>query len=340
MHKKRQFFALLFIAIAMVVLLFVEGNEAEQKGEKQFFAESGFVFGTTYSIKYEADSALTTVIRDAMQRVDGSLSMFNEQSTISAINRNDTSVVIDSLFVRVFNRSMQISEATHGAFDITVAPLVNAWGFGFKNKMMPTQRQVDSLLQVVGYQKIRLENNKVVKNDQRIMLDCSAIAKGFGCDVVAEALRANGVENYMVEIGGEVAVGGHNASNDAWQIGINKPIDDSLSVRSELEAVAQLSYGGMATSGNYRNFYMHDGKKYAHTIDPKSGRPVQHNLLSATIVAGDCMTADAFATACMVSGLDSALSFCQANNLQGYFIYTDGSADDYKIAMTSGFPVK
>lgn len=245
--------------------------------------------------------------------------MFNEQSTISAINRNDTSVVLDSLFMRVFQRSMEISAATDGAFDITVAPLVNAWGFGFKQSAMPTQHDIDSLLQIVGYQKVECRDGCIVKADPRMMLDCYAIAKGFGCDVVANALKAHGVENYIVEIGGEVAVSGRNAQGDAWRIGINKPVDDSLSVASEIEQIALLTHGGMATSGNYRNFYVSDGKKYAHTIDPKSGYPVQHRLLSATIVADDCMTADAFATACMVVGLERSLAILRSKRAARLF---------------------
>ncbi len=334
MNRKRQLFALIFIGIALIALFLFE----EKAHNKHYFSDSGMVFGTTYHITYESDTALTTAIRAAFAQVDGSLSMFNAQSTISAINRNDTSVVLDSLFLRVFQRSMEISAATDGAFDITVAPLVNAWGFGFKQSVMPTQNDIDSLLQIIGYQKVECHDGRIVKTDPRMMLDCGAIAKGFGCDVVANALKAHGVENYIVEIGGEVAVNGRNTQGDAWRIGINKPVDDSLSVASEIQQIALLTHGGMATSGNYRNFYVSDGKKYAHTIDPKSGYPVQHRLLSATIVADDCMTADAFATACMVVGLERSLQLCDENALQGFFIYANG--DEFRTTQTANFPAK
>ncbi len=334
MNRKQQLFALIFIGIGLIALFVFE----EKAHNKRYFTDSGLVFGTTYHITYECDTALTASIRAAFAQVDGSLSMFNEHSTISAINRNDTSVVLDALFCRVFDRSMEVSAATDGAFDITVAPLVNAWGFGFKQSRVPTQHDIDSLLQIVGYQKIEHQEDRIVKADPRVMLDCGAIAKGFGCDVVANTLKAHGVENYIVEIGGEVAVNGHNAQGEAWRIGINKPLDDSLSVASEIQQIATLTHGGMATSGNYRNFYVSDGKKYAHTIDPQSGYPVQHRLLSATIVADDCMTADAFATACMVLGLERSLQLCAANGLQGFFIYSDG--DEFKTTQTANFPSK
>lgn len=334
MNRKRQLFALIIIGFALIALLFFE----EKKPEKHYFADSGVVFGTTYHITYESDTALTAAIRRTFAQVDNSLSMFNEHSTISAINRNDTAIVCDSLFRRVFDKSMEISAATDGAFDITVAPLVNAWGFGFKNSTLPTRHDIDSLMQIIGYRKVSCdENGRIHKNDPRIMLDCGAIAKGFGCDMVAETLKANGVENYIVEIGGEVAVNGHNAKGQAWRIGINKPTDDSLSVSNEIEQIANLTHGGMATSGNYRNFYIRDGKKYAHTIDPKSGYPIQHKLLSATIIADDCMTADAYATACMVVGLEQSLQLCRANGLQGFFIYSDN--EEIKTAQTADFPL-
>lgn len=337
MNRRRQLFALIFIGIALTALLLFE----EKAHDKRYFTDSGIVFGTTYHITYESDTALTADIRAAFVQVDNSLSMFNERSTISAINRNDTSVVPDTLFRRVFDKSMEVSTATDGAFDITVAPLVNAWGFGFKHGAMPTQRDIDSLMQTIGYEKVGWSDDgtgRIRKADPRVTLDCGAIAKGFGCDVVAAALKAHGVENYIVEIGGEVAVNGHNAQGEAWRIGINKPVEDSLSVASEIQQIAVLTRGGMATSGNYRNFYVINGKKYAHTIDPKSGYPVRHELLSATIVADDCMTADAYATACMVVGVERSLQLCEENGLQGFFIYSDG--DGYQTAQTADFPLK
>ena len=333
MKKPKLLFAIVLICLAAYMLFFVEG-----KPKKQYFSDNGYVFGTTYHITYEADSSLTTFIRGAFQRVDNSLSMFNPNSVISAVNRND-SVKLDSLFLTIFNKAQEVSLATNGAFDMTVAPMVNLRGFGFKEETKVTSERVDSLLPLVGFQKIAIKNGQVIKENSLIMLDASAIAKGFACDVVAHALARHGAKNYLVEIGGELVAEGQNAKGKAWHVGINKPIEDSTSVVSEIQQVVEMTHGGMATSGNYRNFYMQNGKKYSHTIDPISGYPVQHSLLSATIVADDCMTADAYATACMVMGLEKSLELCRfRNDIEGYFIYDDH--DSLKVVWSDGFPIR
>ena len=232
---------------------------------------------------------------------------------------------LNEMFLSVFKKAMEISENTGGAFDITVAPLVNAWGFGFKSGSDPGKAQIDSLLNIVGYKKVTLEAGKVVKQDPRIMLDCSAIAKGFGTDVIANYLRSRGVKNFMVEIGGEIVTSGINEERLPWKIGVTKPSDDPLSDKgSELMTILNVTDKAMATSGNYRNFYYKGGKKYAHTIDPKTGCPVQHSLLSATVIADDCATADAYATSFMVMGFEKARKFLEKHTeLMVYFIYSD-----------------
>lgn len=286
--------------------------------------DHGRIFGTLYHITYQSEENLHTAIDKELRRFDGSLSPFNDTAVITRINRNED-IVPDTLFTNVFHRSMEISRETRGAFDITVAPLVNAWGFGFKQGIYPDAQQVDSLLQLTDYRKVKLsDEGKVIKEDERIMLTCSAVAKGYAVDIIAQLLQKKGIENYMVDIGGEVVVCGHNPHRQAWRIGINKPVDDSLAVNQELQTVLQLSKGGIATSGNYRNFYYKDGKKYAHTIDPRTGYPVQHSLLSATVIARDCMSADAYATAFMVMGLEEAEAFANTHpDLDAYFIYSD-----------------
>ena len=283
----------------------------------------GLIFGTVYHVTYQYDGDLKPEIEKAFKTFDGSLSTFNDTSVISKINQNKE-VVPDSFFLNVYNRSMEISKETDGAFDITVAPLVNAWGFGFKKNQQVDSLTIDSLLQITGYEKISLAQGKIIKKDARIMLDCSAIAKGYASDVIAGVLQRHGVKNFMVEIGGEIVARGHNPKKEAWRIGVNKPVDDSLSMNQELQTILQLTDVGMATSGNYRNFYYKEGKKYAHTINPKTGYPVQHNLLSTTVVAKDCMTADALATAFMVMGLEKAEAFANAHpEIEAYFIYSD-----------------
>jgi thiamine biosynthesis lipoprotein len=267
---------------------------------------------------------LSQSIKNELMKVDRSLSPFNEHSVITAVNNNQE-VVLDNMFQEVFQKAMTISRETDGAFDITVAPLVNAWGFGFKNGTQPDRRQVDSLREMIGYEKLSLVNGKVQKKDPRMMLDCSAIAKGYGTDMVARLLKERGVQNYMVEIGGEIVTKGVNAQRVPWKIGVTKPDDDSLSVGNELQTILNVTDKAMATSGNYRRFYYKGGKRFAHTIDPKTGYPVQHNILSATVLADDCATADAYATSFMVMGMEGAKRVLERHpELMAYLIYDDG----------------
>lgn len=309
--------------ISLFVLLIVFGA-CEQ--EPKYHFNEGKVFGTFYHMVYQYpnEDGLQTEILEKLKEFDFSLSTYNPESVISKVNENDSTVVLDDYFTTCFKTSEQIAKVTDGAFDWTVAPLVNAWGFGFKNKLEPEEIPVDSLLQVVGYQKVKLEAGKVIKEDPRIMFDASAIAKGYGVDVVADFLESKGITNYMVEIGGEIRVKGNSNKNRPWRVGIDKPIDDPTSLSRQIQDVLELKNGAMATSGNYRQFYVKDGKKYAHTIDPRLGYPVQHSLLSASVIAPTCMKADAYATAFMVLGLEKSVEIVQNDpELDAYFIYTD-----------------
>lgn len=312
---------LLFLVIGTFLIV-------RQRGEEPYQNDTGMIFGTIYNITYQHDKNLKTEIEAELKKVDNSLSIFNKESVISRVNRNE-SVEVDEMFASVFNLAREISVETDGAFDITVAPLVNAWGFGFKNDTRPTDNAIDSLRQMIGYEKVSLVNNKVIKTDKRVMLDCGAIAKGYGCDVVARLLKAKGVTNFMVEIGGEIVVNGVNNKHLPWRIGVTKPDDDSLNVNKELQTVLKVSNKAMATSGNYRNFYYKDGKKYAHTIDPRTCYPVQHNILSATVLADNCATADAYATAFMVIGLDKAKGILDKHpELMAYIIYSNKDGEN------------
>jgi len=319
MNKKKLIWQLPFLTLLVVGTVLI----IRQQQSLPYHQNSGLIFGTSYHITYQCDSDLHQGIEAELQKVDLSLSPFNEKSVITAVN-NNKDVKLDAMFLEVFKKAMEISDDTEGAFDITVAPLVNAWGFGFKNGNQPTALQVDSLRRLVGYKKIRLEGGRVKKEIPQMMLDCSAIAKGYGSDVVADYLRRHDVKNFMVEIGGEIVTSGINAQRLPWKIGVTKPTDDSLSVSGELQTVLNVTDKAMATSGNYRNFYYKGGKKYAHTIDPKTGYPVQHSLLSATVLAKDCATADAYATSFMVLGIDKAKKILERHpELMAYFIYSD-----------------
>lgn len=313
---------LLFLVIGTILIIRHQHRMPYQKN-------SGFVFGTVYNITYQYDNDLKTDIEKVLKDVDNSLSPFNDSSIISRINRNED-VRPDEMFTDVFTLAQAIAEETDGAFDITVAPLVNVWGFGFKNGTEPTSRVIDSLRAFVGYEKVSYAGKtgmgKIRKSDPRVTLDCSAIAKGYGCDAVATMLASKGITNYMVEIGGEVVAAGVSVKRVPWRIGVVKPVDDTLGTSREMQTVLNITDKAMATSGNYRNFYYKDGKKYAHTIDPATGYPVQHSLLSATVVTERCATADAYATAFMVMGMEKTKEVLESHpELMAYLIYIDGN---------------
>ena len=316
LNKKRLLWQLPFLAFLIIGTVLIVSRQQSTPYQH----DRGMVFGTVYHITYQSSKSLQKDIEAELAKVDASLSPFNERSIITAVNENRDTVV-NKMFSDVFALAMKISDSTNGAFDITVAPLVNAWGFGFKGGAMPSRHQVDSLKALVGYHKVSLTNGRVSKTDPRIMLDCSSIAKGYGCDVVAKFLSAKGIDNYMVEIGGEIVTRGISEKRLPWKIGVTKPTDDSLNVNQEIQTIINVTDKAMATSGNYRNFYYKNGRKYAHTIDPSTGYPVQHNILSSTVIADDCATADAYATAFMVMGLDKAKTILSRHpELMAYFI--------------------
>lgn len=319
MKKKKLIWQIPFLLILIIGSIFV----IRQQRNTPFQKDEGMVFGTIYHITYQSDINYQKEIEAELQKVDNSLSPFNKTSIISRINRNEK-VKVDEMFSEVFQLAEKISGDTDGAFDITVAPMVNAWGFGFKTGNPPTRQTIDSLRAIVGFHTISLKDGYIIKKNPKTMLDCSAIAKGYGSDVVARFLKKKGVQNFMVEIGGEIVVNGNNEKLQPWRIGINKPTDDSLNTNQTIQDVVSVSNIAMATSGNYRNFYYKNGKKYAHTIDPKTGYPVQHNILSATVFADDCAIADAYATSFMVLGLDGAKKILEKHpELCAYLIYSD-----------------
>lgn len=330
MNGKLNAWKIIFLIFLIIATVYILGKQ------EPYNTNSGKVFGTYYNITYSSEKELHEEIKKTLLQVDNSLSPFNKRSIISAIN-NNCDTLPDKMFTEVFTLAQNISAKTDGAFDITVAPLVNAWGFGFKKGIKPDSAAIDSLRHYIGYKNVSLSNGKIVKLHPQTMLDCSAIAKGYGCDAVAAALEAHGVENYMVEIGGEVVTKGVNSKGGNWKIGISKPTENRTASNNGLQEIVSISGRSMATSGNYRNFRYEGERKLAHTIDPRTGYPVQHSLLSATVIAGDCATADAYATAFMVMGLEKAMELCGSDNsIDAYFIYAD---DEGKLntMMTEGF---
>lgn len=320
MRRIKKILAVAFLLVLVAGTVWI----VKYRGTATLRVAEGPIFGTTYHIKYEASVPLDSAILDELRAVDSSLSTFNPLSTISRINSNQSQRT-DAMLYDIVRKAQTVSEATGGAFDITVMPLVNAWGFGFKQGIYPTSSQIDSLRALVGYHRINLEADSVLhKADPRMMIDCAAIAKGYGADRVAKLLRDHGVRNFMVEIGGEVVVKGRNPEGHPWQIGVSKPVEGAEAADGDLQLVLSLENCALATSGNYRNFYVHDGKKYAHTIDPRTGKPVQHSLLSATVAAPDCATADAYATAFMVMGLEESERLLEKHRQLGaILIYSD-----------------
>jgi thiamine biosynthesis lipoprotein len=323
------------IPVIILILLF-SCNTPSQKMHKVMFA--GEAQGTYYAITYfdPENRNLQPQIDSLLASFDRSVSIWVPGSIISRINNNDTSVVVDSRFRGNFNLSKRVFENTGGAFDPTVGPLVNAWGFGFTDRMKVDSAVVDSLLPLVGFDKVKIINDRVVKDDDRIQFDFNAVAQGYSVDLTAELLESYGIENYLIDIGGEVLGHGEKPGGSYWKVGIEKP-KDNASYGEGLKAIVRLKDKALATSGSYRKFYEENGIRYSHTIDPKTGFPVQHSLLSVSVLAGDCGTADAYATAFMVMGVDKTEKFLEKNRfLEAYLIYSDKNGN-LKTWHTKGF---
>jgi thiamine biosynthesis lipoprotein len=313
-----------FIFPTIIVLLL--GINCKQE-TVQSIKIAGNAQGTTYHITYApGNKAINKEAVDSIfRKIDSSLSTYVPASLISRINKNDTSVVADDHFIDVFNRAANVSATTNGLFDITVAPLINAWGFGFTKKAQVDSAMIDSLLDFVGYNLVRLSGRKLVKEAPQVMLDFNAIAQGYTVDILAAYLESEGITDYLVELGGEVRAKGKKSTDSYWTVGIDQPNEQPTDGRP-LTAVIQLKDKALATSGNYRKFYIEDGIKRAHIIDPGTGYPAKHNLLSATVLAPDCATADAYATAFMVMGVEKAKQFLSEHSelqLDVFFIYDE-----------------
>ena len=336
--KNKKYIILSALVVIFVPLYFVF-NKKPKPAEVAYIHNEGKAQGTYYSATYQQPEGkdLHADIEQFFNDFDRSLSTYDPNSIISKINQNNDSVITDSYFEKMFIVAQEVAEKSNGAFDITVGPLVNAWGFGFKTNDKTQLPDVSSLLPLVGYQKVKLVNHKIIKENPNIIIDASGIAQGYSADLIAELFEKNGCENYMIDIGGEIMCKGLNPKGKKWQIGVDKPVDDPENASGELQTILSISDIAVTTSGNYRKFYYKDGKKYAHTINPKTGYPVNHNLLSATVVAPSCIQADAYATAFMVVGLDSALALCKKMpGMDCYLIYSDESGK-YQVKYTEGF---
>ena len=296
--------------------------------------------GTTYQITTivtQGEASFEEEIDSIFRAVDNSMNPWYQNSIISQLNAGDTSVRVDPLFVEVFNKAKEIHRETGHRFDPTVGALVNAYGFGPTGPTWPDSAQVDSMMQYIGMDNVRIEKGKVPTDPYGVVFDFNAIAQGYTVDLLAEFLESRGVNDYLVEVGGELRAKGVNAEGRVWQVGIDKPIKERE--KDTFQAVVALSGRSLATSGNYRKFRVDEetGQKYVHTIDPLSGYPVQQALLSTTVVADKAMDADGYATAFMVMGVDAAIEFVEArNDLDALFVYSD-SGGEQKIYQSPGF---
>lgn len=328
--RKNIIYSILLMLVLFGVFLYRKNPEPPQEAPKDNgrITISGKTMGTTYRIVFLDEEG-----RDFKNSIDSILTVFNQSlstyipdSELSQFNKGDSLVFKLPYLLPVLKKSREVFTLTEGAFDPTVGPLVNAWGFGPEGAQPKDSIDIRNILPLVGFDGITFDEQVMRKSKPGIYLDFSAIAKGYAVDIVAEYLEENGISNMLVEIGGELVAKGNNDKGELWKVGINQP--DGKDFSNDIISIIALDNKGMATSGNYRNFYELDSIKYSHTISPFTGEPVQNGLLSATVVASDCMTADAFATAMMVVGTEKSIALLdQEKELEAFLIYSDESGN-------------
>lgn len=326
----------LFVILTVLIILASCGNSQR---ELQLVTFRGVVFGTYYSVAYYSPGGRNyqASIDSLFDNFNQSVSYYVPNSVISRINRNETNQA-DPYFMTVFNKSIEVARNTSGAFDPTVSPLVNAWGFGFEEREEMTPGKIDSLKRITGYQKVSARDNKIIKDIPEIQFDFNAIAKGYAADLAGSLLQSKGINTFMVEIGGDLLARGLKPDGSPWRIGLEQPAKDMFAPQ-EWAFMVQMHNRAVATSGSYRKYYEQDGQRFSHTIDPQTGRPVEHNLLSVSVFADDCMTADAYATAFMVMGLEQAKVFVEnRSDMQAFFIYAPDTLS-YETYTTPGLKV-
>lgn len=292
-------------------------------GGNKYHMVDGMIWNTSYHITYEGSKSLEDSIMKVLEGVDRSLNVFDTTSLVSKVNLADT-IIVDQNFIDVYKASRTVNRASKGMFDPTLSPLITAWGFGKGHTPTADTARVEEILKYTGITKTHLQSDTLVKNDPRISFNFSAIAKGYGCDALAKMFKRNKVSNYLIEIGGEIAVGGVSPIREQWRVSIDKPVvSDTLN--HESSAVIKITDAGMATSGNYRNRQGEAGATYGHTISPVTGRPVATDVISATVIAPNAMMADAMATACMASGKELAQQMILDMKYEAFLIFADST---------------
>ena len=325
-------FRLLGILMLIVSLLCCKNKPAK------YHKISGFTQGTTYHITYEdlIDQDLAPSVDSIFKIFDLTFSAYIPNSIVSRINNNDSTVVLNELFIELYTKAVEISNDTHGALDLTVGPLVNAWGFGPEKRLKMNATKVDSLMQFVGMDKIKIHGKRLIKQLPGIKIDVNSIAQGYSVDVIYRYFENLGIKNFMVEIGGEVRSKGNNPDDESWRVGLDKPSQEKSIPGQNLQTIIVLNNKAVTTSGNYRKFIEEDGHKYSHIIDPHTGYPYKNSLLSVTVIAKDALTADGYDTPLMVLGLEGAMAVLKRHpELDAYLIYADENGD-YRVEYTKG----
>jgi thiamine biosynthesis lipoprotein len=333
------------LAIVMTPLFMACHNIGSTHTSKQpsgvYMATEGSAQGTTWHIKYNSfnQEDLTAKFDSILRDFDFSISAYNNKSLLTKINNNED-VVLDNIITKVFNQSMEIYKLTDGLFDPTCRPLVNAWGFAkHKNVRKPEQKELDSILQFVGMDKVRIIDGKIVKDDSRITLNFNANAQGYSVDIICDWLSENGYTDYLVEIGGETRAVGVNPYGQPWRIAIESPIEAATESTREINTIVSVSNKSLCTSGDYRNFLKTEGKKFSHELDPHTGYPKEDSLLSVSILCNKAIDGDALATAVMVMGLERGFRFVDSlPNTEAYMIYGKYNGE-FGIMKTKGFVI-
>ena len=328
--------------LGVIAVLFLSSCRTEEK--TKYYEVTGIAQGTYYRVIYDDTKMRKPEFDSLLKNFDTTFSVYIGESMISRINNNDTTVRLTPQFCYFFEKSQYIASLTDNLFDITVAPLVNAWRFGpdtAKGSVAPTPKQIDSIREFVGMDKIAIKNNRFIKSDPRVQIIGNAIAQGYSSDLIAHYLDNLGVKNYLVDVGCEMRAKGVNPNGKAWSIGITRPEEgiDSKPVESSFDVAVELDNRSLATSGNYRKFYYEDGRKFSHTINPKTGQTVPSDLLSATVFATECIEADAIATACMVMGVEKSKQFFARHPEYDALLIYDGG-DSLQTYSTKGVAVK
>lgn len=314
--------------VFIVACCFLTGCGSVEK--QQFF---GATQGSYFSIIYydEQNRNFSREFDSIFKEIENTLSLWDENSMISRVNRNDETVVLNQIFIDNFNYAIRAAELSEGYFDPTVGPLVSAWGFHFKEGMVMTSEVVDSIKQLVGYHKVKIEDGKVIKENPAMTLDFNAVAQGYTTDMIGDFLIDKGVKNFLVDVGGEILAKGNKPNGDLWKVGIEKPAEDKNAERI-IQEIVELKDKSIVTSGNYRKYVERNGKRYSHSIDPNTGFPASNNMLSATIICDDTAWADCLASICMLVGIEKAQEILATQEgVKAFFIYEENGVRQLTI---------